>query len=199
MKATIYYKAQSVLAWGQKYLRVYRVLLERPAESFVFLGLTLGVGAFALWAPPLIAWVYSLDILREFVKALEIGAGYMFALITVATALTFVAKEYLADRPSEFKELKIIGAVIAGCLILLLALLLGIQITAGILQPTRNLPITSLTIQTVLTVIGFLVALYLFCLEQIDDFPDLGVDVKDRSKAVLRKAINAAKDPDLRL
>jgi hypothetical protein len=82
---------------------------------------------------------------------------------------------------------------------LLMMLLLGIQITVGVLQPSKSPTVTSLTLQSLLTFGGFLVALYLFCLEQIDDFPDLGVDIKDRSKAALRRAINDAQDPDLRL
>ena len=105
---------QLIGAWAAKYLKVYRILLAKRAESLVFLGLTICVGALGLWAPPLIASVNAHDSTKEFVKALEVGAGYMFALSTVATAMTFFAKEYLADHHSDFKEIKTVGAVVAG-------------------------------------------------------------------------------------
>ncbi|SRR6266404_3071544 len=186
-------------AWAAKYLQVYRILFAKRAESLVFLGLTIFVGALGLWAPPLIASVNAHDSTKEFVKALEVGAGYMFALSTVATAMTFFAKEYLADHHSDFKEIKTVGAVVAGCLILVMMVLLAIQIMAGILDSSKPPTVASLVLQSLLTIAAFMVALYLFCLEQIDECPDLGVDLKDRSKAALRRKIDDAQDPDLHL
>ena len=63
----IYHAFHVVLSWSLKYLRVYRILFEKRAESFVFLGLTLVVGALGLWAPSLIASVNSLYPTQAFV------------------------------------------------------------------------------------------------------------------------------------
>lgn len=66
---------QGLWSVSVKYLRVYRVLVERKAESFLFFFLMIIVGALGLWAPPLLAWVNAADPAEQFIKALEVGHG----------------------------------------------------------------------------------------------------------------------------
>lgn len=113
--------------------------------------------------------------------------------------MTFFAKEYLDAKPTEFKELKIKGGVIASVLIVLMMLMLSNQISAETTQPGKAPTATSLVWQTLLVVAAILVSVYLFCLEQIDGLPGIGADIKDRSKPAFRKQINEAHDPDLKL
>lgn len=196
----ILFRALSVLAsWGIKYLRVYRIVLLKPAEALVFASLTLLVGALGLWLPPVIAWKYEHPPGPEFVKALAEGAGYLFGLSTVATAMTFLVKEYLGSRESDFKIVKITGGVVAGSLVLIMSLFLGTQITAHLLAPTKDAAESIFGLQTLLTGLAFLVALYLFCLEQIDEYPEEAAQLKDRKKETLQRAIQDAQDPDLKV
>jgi hypothetical protein len=186
-------------AWLAKYLKVYRVIGETKLEFLVFLGLNLFFGGLGLWLPPFLALIDSSNASDRYSKALDEGAGYIFALSFVTVAGTYLIKEYRFNQRSDFKDLKVMGGLLSLALLFFMGLVLTNQISSQILGSTKALTFGSHMLQSALTALGVVAASYLFCLEQIDQYPDVGADVKDRTRRQFRKAMDSASDPELRL
>lgn len=186
--------------YAGKRLGVFKVIAEKRLEYLIFIGSNIFFGALGLWAPPLLAWVYgSSDPKTEYANALAGGTGYTFALACVATALTYLIKEYRRNEESDFKDIKITGALFATFLMVLMAILFGGQIKGTSASISAGLHPHATLFQNLLTFLSVVVASYLFCLEQIDEFPDIFTDLKDRSRPKLRKAMDTVSDPEYKV
>jgi hypothetical protein len=170
-------------------LGIFRVIRAEPLVFGIFLGVNLFVGGMAVWLPPVLATQNPVaSPAHELLVALRQGNGYLFGLAVLAATSSYWLREYLNSQKSDFKTLKIFSALLAAGLMTVMALFLGSLISGGFLPPsatsTANPPTllsSSALTQIALTLFAFVMAVYLFCLEHIDNYPQFGKALRDKT------------------
>lgn len=170
-------------------LGIFRVIRAEPLVFGIFLGVNLFFGGMAVWLPPVLATQHPFASPgHELLVAFGQGNGYLFGLPVLAATSSYWLREYLFSKESDFKTLKIFSALVASGLMIVMALFLGSLISGGFVlpSPTSNanppdISIGSLVTQIVLTLLAFVMAVYLFCLEHIDDYPQFGKALRDKT------------------
>lgn len=170
-------------------LGIFRVIRAEPLVFGIFLGVNLFFGGMAVWLPPVLATQHPVASPgHEFLAALGQGNGYLFGLPVLAATSSYWLREYLYNKKSDFKTLKIFSALLAAGLMIVMALFLGSLISRGFLPPSSAsngsspaLLSSAVLTQIVLTLLAFAMAVYLFCLEHIDNYPEFGKALKDKT------------------
>ena len=176
-------------------LGVFRVIREESVNFLIFVIVNLFFGGMALWLPPLLAAQHQTEgAAHQFGHVLEIGHGYLFALALLAAACSYMVREYRENTKSEFKDLKLSATSIAFALMLLMAVCLGILIWAGFPHKETGETIngSALAFEFVLALLAILMSAFLFCLERIDEHPDIGKGLKDKRTRLLKAAMDGS-------
>lgn len=164
-------------------IKVFQVIsAERPA-FLIFLSVNLFFGGAALWLPSLVATQHpTAGPFNELIKAFEQGNGYLFGLALLAAASSYWMRDYLEERKSDFKQLKLFATGASFLIMILIWGLLALLIYKGFTPPPANtdMALGPLITQVIFTVIALVMAMYLFCLERIDNYPEFGKDLKDK-------------------
>lgn len=188
-------------------LGVFRVIQEELVEFIGFVGINVIFGAMAIWLPVALALFFPFASPKdEFLSGLAEGNGCLFGLAILTGASSYLVREYRSSKQSEFKSAKTISAFVA---IILSALM---SITIGALSVTRffdaqhaNLPANSrsntglISLQISLTLLSFLMSLYFFCLERIDDYPEYGKGLRDKKSKALIASMEANSSTGIKL
>lgn len=172
-------------------LDVFRVVREEGLAFGIFLGVNLFFGGMALWLPPALATQnISASPLQDFVTALEQGNGYLFGLALLAATSSYWLREYLANKDSDFRSLKMGAAAVAVGIMIIMSILLGAMLS----RTSAGAPVSgsALITQGGLTVAAFLTAVYLFCLEHIDQYPEYGKSLKDKTTKEMKAKMDDA-------
>ncbi|PYE26358.1 hypothetical protein C7410_103277 [Paraburkholderia silvatlantica] len=199
-----------MLNWIKNLIGVYRVIREVPTYFLLFLILNLVFGALGLWLPPMLAAAdLHASSLTEFTKAMRAGNGYLFCLPLLASASMYVFREYKESKNSEFKDIKLMAFFLALGLMVAMALFLAPCVIAQFDLPQSvpseqqiRSPIGNLGIglQMLLTLLGLTLAIFMFCLESIDDFQEYGIGLKDKTRKKLEQQMeNAESNSGLKL
>jgi len=186
----------------ENFVGVFRVAQEEKLTFLIFIFINLLFGALGIWLPPaLAAQDISAISSDEFIKALRAGNGYLFSLALLSASSVYMLREYFDDKSSEFKQIKAITLVAAATLMLLMAFFLVPYITSQFPAQEKMarvpVPGAALAVQSVLTVFSLICAVFLFCLEMIDNYPQYGFGLKDKERRKLNKEINSASDSNI--
>lgn len=167
-------------------LGIFRVVRAEPLVFGIFLLVNLFFGGMAIWLPPVLATQHpSASAGHEFLVALNQGNGYLFGLPVLAATSSYWLREYLSNKDSDFKTLKTFSALLASGMMVVMALFLGSLISRGFIPLNQGdtLPDIfsgSVLTQLILSLLSFLTAVFLFCLEHIDEYPEYGKAFKDK-------------------
>lgn len=187
------------MIWWENFWGVFRIAKAEPFYFGCFILVNLVFGALGLWLPPALALQdFSASPWVEFLKAIKAGNGYLFSLALLAASSMYVVREYWESKNSEFKQIKLISLIVSLGLMVVMALFLSPCISAQLDLPTSSqghairAPISdiSLWIQGALTVLSLIWAVFLFCLEMIDDHQEYGQGFKDKTRHKLIKEMN---------
>lgn len=170
-------------------LEIFRVIREERLAFWIFLGVNLGFGGMAIWLPPVVATQHpSANPLHELLTALEQGHGYIFGLALLAAAASYWLRDYLDNKETDFKVLKLSATLLSFVIMVLMALFLGIMIYQGFISQNclgnceaKTTIWSPLITQILFTVFALVMATYLFCLERLDNHPDVGKGLKDKT------------------
>ena len=176
--------------------KVYRVISVQKQAFWLFLVVNVFIGGLGLWLPPVLATQDSrASSTMEFIKALQNGNGYLFALAILTTSAAYLALEYLDEKKTDFRQIKLLAGIFVLVLVMLMAILLGASINRGfsstLMSGNESITYTiPLLTEGVCTLLSVFAASFLFCLEQIDEYPEYGKGLKDRQTTKLIKAID---------
>lgn len=187
------------MVWLQRFLGIFRVAKQEPFYFTVFIMMNFIFGALGLWLPAASALGDSLaHAWPEFLKVWKQGSGYSFSLALLAASASFVFKESSDGNETQFKQLKKGALLFTLVLAVVILTLLNNCITAqfepmqinGQLINRPPVSTANLIAQCFFTVISVLWAIFLFCLEFIDQYDDYGKDLKDKRREKMLDAIN---------
>ena len=160
---------------------VFRVAAEEKLLFAVFCLFNLAFGAMALWAPPLFASLTPrAHAGSEFVDALLHGHGYFYSLAILSASFPYWLREFRRSKVTEFKQLKLGTGIVTVGLVVFLALLVASLVTNE-MHKEDALEGTSLVLEVLCTIVSIAVTAYLFCLEHIDDYPTIGIKLRDKN------------------
>ncbi|CAB3770233.1 hypothetical protein [Paraburkholderia solisilvae] len=190
-----------MINWAKNMLSVFRIVGEVPSYFVFFLLINVAFGGMGLWLPPILA---ANDLQAsptvEFIKVIRQGNGYLFALPLLAAASMYLFREYRESKNSEFKDIKLTTFIITLVLMMVMGVTLGPCVTSQFdvsnsIQPAQIRPPMSgfgMVIEIILTLASLLLAIFLFCLELIDDYQQYGKGLKDRARKKLEEQMDAA-------
>ena len=171
-------------------LGIYRVIREEPLNFWMFLSVNQFFGGMAIWLPPAIATHHPVATAsHELLAAIELGNGYLFALSLLAAASSYMVREYRNNTNTDFKDLKLYATSGSFILMVIMAILLT-TMTFSSFTPPQNKVLNrhpQLILQVLLTILAILTAAYLFCLERLDNYPEIGRGLKDKITKNIRE------------
>lgn len=175
-------------------IKVYRGVISAQKQAFwLFLVVNIFFGGLGVWLPPVLATQDPrVSAWKEFIKALQQGNGYLFALAISTTSTSYLALEYLDEKKTDFRQIKLLAGILVLVSVILMAILLSESISSGFATIMSSNESTTNTIQLltegVFTILSVFAAAFLFCLERIDEYPEYGKELKDRKTKLINQA-----------
>src|SRR5258708_2677508 len=145
---------------------IFRVIREEQLPFWIFFGVNLFFGGMAIWLPPAIASQHPVALpARELLVVFEQGNGYLYGLALLAAASSYWLREYLNDKETGFKNLKLCATLLSFVLMIVTSIFLAVKIYQGFSSAfpgPRTINWGSLGTQIIFTVMALVMATYLF-------------------------------------
>ena len=161
-------------AKSEKKIGILQVFDYAKDEKKVFFLSDIIFGTFALWFPLLLGLIFyaKTNLCYEFVKLLDSGSGYTFALPFLLASSSFI---FIEEKKKDVEHLrnKLAPNIFIYCLVVAVFGLLftGIHFTASLLDISASRTVLN-TIQFGFVVITIVLGFNLFCLKNVDKLPD---------------------------
>lgn len=171
-----------------------KVINAEMTEFLIFAAAACFLGAYSLWGPVIIGlYLPAGDPMRELKNVLDSGQGYSFAISMLGVALGYIFREYRAGQQSEFKELKTRAAWLSLVILLFLLVIKTIDTTGRISTPSSlSMSDTGRLAQAGFVLLAVYFSVVMFCIQKVDDYPEAGVELRDKTVAEMRKKMTSA-------
>lgn len=185
-------------------IRLFTVIRREPARFTVYSFVNILAGALGLLAP-IAAGLYlspDLPLPRHLTDVLRDGNGYTFALALLTASGAFLLNDLIGRKKTSYVNLRIVAGCFAIGLLLFLAFYSGMHSFAKLSQVASSGPAMPMTKsastgyawtnretwQAWLTAIAVAYAIWLFCLQHVDDHEDYYKDLRDNRDKLIRRS-----------